>query len=193
MEIHLYSASKRLKQSLVNLGYTLTKKLERDQVVVATKMDEPLLKFVKEGGRAVLLAEDETMHLPELMLEKLPQGEYWLDRYMREWFMTTSLSFVRLKYFPNTPFSKVLGWECSKAFPCCLIKGLGQTEQGKFDFSQVLVGYFEGWLENFGAFTISKRYGTGFCLITTFRLIDNLGVDPLATTLFHDLIRQAQS
>ena len=48
-------------------------------------------------------------------------------------------------------------------------------------------GLFVGWLHNPAAIVARLPIGTGDLVVTTFNLLPNIGSDPIATLMLHDL------
>ena len=57
----------------------------------------------------------------------------------------------------------------------------------------VIAGMFTGWLHNPAALVARLPVGPGRLVVTTFDLLPQIGSDPIATLMLHDLLAIAQA
>jgi Glycosyl hydrolases family 2, sugar binding domain/Glycosyl hydrolases family 2 len=150
-------------------------------LVIAHKLDEEVEQYVRDGGRALVLADAKDA-LPKGPLKVTPRAGSdldgnWVTNF--NWARTDSLS----SPFRAVGFTKILGFESEHVVPRFVIQGI---EGANYD--DVLSGIFYGWLNNNAALAAQMRVGRGALLVTTFRF-NEYGKDPYATHLLDSLIR----
>lgn len=196
IKIYPYNMDKEFIDKLSFMGYELSDKFERDLTVVTNKLDKYVVDFSKDGGKVIFLAEDgdKLKAKEQLTFRKLPQGESWAR--------TSSLNFIDTSYFRSIPLEKEAGWEVSELIPDYVIPfsnynkpggALGQIvyfSGNEFNNTsqRIISGYFQGWLGQFGGSIISKKSGQGNIIITTWKLINNYKIHPIATQILDALI-----
>lgn len=164
-------------------GYTILGNSDpaRREVVIAHKLDDQVEQHVRNGGRALVLANSKDA-LPNGALKVTPRAGSDLDG---NW--VTNFNWVRADS-PSSPFhavafTNILGFESQNVVPRFVIQGIKGA-----NYDDVLSGVFYGWLNNNAALAAQMRIGNGALLLTTFRF-DEYGKDPYATHLLDSLIR----
>ena len=164
-------------------GYTILDQSDAasGQLMIAHKLDEKVEQYVRNGGRALVLANSKDA-LPTGVLKVTPRAGSDLDG---NW--VTNFNWVRTDS-PSSPFralafTKILGFESENVVPLFVIQGIKGA-----NYDDVLAGIFYGWLNNNAALAAQMRVGNGALLLTTFRF-DEYGKDPYATHLLDSLIR----
>jgi hypothetical protein len=153
----------------------------QDQVVIAHKLDDQVEQYVRNGGRAIVLANSKDA-LPNGSLKVTPRAGSDLDG---NW--VTNFNWVRTDSpaspFRAVAFTKILGFESQNVVPRFVIQGIKGA-----NYDDVLAGIFYGWLNNNAALAAQMRIGNGALIVTTFRF-DEYGKDAYATHLLDSLIR----
>lgn len=165
-------------------GYTILERSDAARsrhVVIAHKFDDRVEQHVRDGGRAIILANSKDA-LPNGALKVTPRAGSDLDG---NW--VTNFNWVRADSpslpFHGLAFTKILGFESQNVVPRFVIQGIDGA-----NYDDVLSGIFYGWLNNNAALAAQMRLGNGALLLTTFRF-DEYGKDPYATHLLDSLIR----
>ena len=165
-----------LSDAMRNVGYNVAPRIGPDtRVAVANRANEQLLRWVRDGGRLLYMGDS-------------PSPFFWVQNrggaYSGSWL--TSFTWVRPEIHPRLHVSNPLGMPFMRAMPTSTILGLpvdDRAVQGDF-----LSGMVSGWVGHPAVHTVRFRYGNGIVLMTTFRLAAWLGIDPVATAMFHDLL-----
>lgn len=164
-----------LPATLTSLGFTLTASM--DAPVLATKWDDDLARWVQAGGRALLLAgEPQSLTLAGGLGFGLTDRD--LNGYWGDW--CSSKIWFDSSLFPTLPDVACFDFEYKAVVPKRVITGPLAAN--------ILSGLFLGWLHSPAALVVRLPIGKGQLLITTFDLLPNLGTDPVATALLHDLL-----
>jgi hypothetical protein len=162
-------------------GYTILNRADaaRREVVIAHKFNEQVEQHVRNGGRAIVLANSKEA-LPNGALKVTPRAGSDLDG---NW--VTNFNWVRTDSLPfqSVAFTTILGFESENVVPRFVIQGIKGA-----NYDDVLAGIFYGWLNNNAALATQIRVGNGALLLTTFRF-DEYGKDPYATHLLDSMIR----
>jgi hypothetical protein len=163
------------KQRLERQGYWIGRGVDRDvPLTVVTRLDASTWELLESGGRVLYLAsrDNEGAGLAGLQFNALSPGESWR--------MASGAAWARADLLAPAPVLPELGWEVAEIFPAQTI------DAGSFRPGDVhLAGWFEGWLANAGSLALLRDVGRGKLLVTTFRLEDHYGLDPVATLLLN--------
>jgi len=163
------------------LGQSNAARSAAAEILISHKFDERAERYVRDGGRAIILANAKDA-LPNGAIKVTPRAGSDLDG---NW--VTNFNWIR-RDSPSSPFqaigfTKILGFESENVVPNFVIQGI---EGANYD--DVLAGIFYGWLNNNAAVAVQMRLGKGAVLVTTFRF-DEYGKDAYATHLLDSLIR----
>ena len=168
-------------QPFAQRGWQVAAELPAASVAVAERWDSELSAYVSAGGRAVILAGDANA-LPQGA--KLSVRERAGSRWEGDW--AQGMGFLRSELY------EALGWG-PRLSP--LFEGVTAdhviTGYEPAAGSDVLGGYYLGWLRDMAATVGTFRAGSGRGLVCTLRALDGYGRDPLATTLLDRLIELA--
>jgi hypothetical protein len=145
------------------------------RIAVANRANEDLLKWVRAGGRLLYLGDS-------------PSPFFWVQgrggAYSGSWL--TSYTWLRPDVHRRLRVNNPLGLPFMRTMPTSTILGLPVEDPAvQPDF---LAGMVSGWVGHPAVHTVRFRYGDGCVILTTFRLSGWLGIDPVATAMFHDLI-----
>ena len=163
--------------TLEYLDYEVVDDLSHTDVAVVTTLDDACREFLLRGGRVLLLAEkDDALqtHIPGLWI-KPRAGTSWQG----DW--ASSFGWHR---FEDLPTEGVVNFAFAGLTPEHVIDGFAPRD---FAFD-VYAGLFVGWIHKPIPTIARKRVGRGTLLISTFRLTQNLEVNPLALYLFSELM-----
>jgi hypothetical protein len=167
--------SNPLRRAIEALGYATTERLAGGKVAVAGHATPELLRWVREGGDL-------------LYISRGPGPFFWTQgrggAYSGGWL--TSFSWVRPDVHKRLKVDNPLGLAYRRVMPTRTILGLPVEDpavQG-----DILAGMVSGWVGHPAVHTLRFRYGKGRVVMTTFDLHDNLDKDPVAATMFHDLL-----
>ncbi|MDQ3661492.1 MAG: glycoside hydrolase family 2 [Actinomycetota bacterium] len=171
------------RQALGRCGWKLTADLESSSVAVAERWNSELADFVSAGGRAVILARDEVALPQETKLAvRARAGSRWEG----DW--AQGMGFLR----PELHETLGTGPRVSSLF-----EGLTAdhvvTGYSPADRTDILGGYYVGWLRDMAATVGVFRAGSGYGIVCTMPLLDGYGRDPLGTALLDRLIELAAS
>ena len=177
-KLHLYdplSSVGNPREALVSLGFTPA--LPSEALILATKWDAELARWVQAGGKALLLAED-----PASLTLSGGLGFGLTDRETNGWWgdWCSSKIWFANDQFPTLPEIDRFDFEFQSVVPKRVITGPLPDN--------ILSGMFLGWLRAPAALVVRLPVGRGQLIITTFDLLPHLGVDPVATVLLHDLL-----
>jgi Glycosyl hydrolases family 2, sugar binding domain/Glycosyl hydrolases family 2, TIM barrel domain/Glycosyl hydrolases family 2 len=166
------------RQRLERQGYLVPRAVVPELgLAVTTALTDELLAFVRDGGRALWLAEAPSPAAGRLGLafRGLSPGESWQ--------MAGGSAWARADRLAPAPILPALGWEVADVFP---VQAIDAASRQAGD--EQLAGWFEGWLANGGVFILRRPVGRGQLLVTTFRLAAAYGLDPVATLLLNRLV-----
>jgi hypothetical protein len=174
------------QEQMAAAGYTILRQSDStrpvsQEILVAQKFDDRVEQYVRNGGRALVLADSKDA-LPNSSIKVTPRAGSdldgnWVTNF--NWVSTSSPS----SPFHAVAFTKILGFESEHVVPRFVIQGIAGT-----NYDDVLSGIFYGWLNNNAALAAQMRVGNGSLLLTTFRF-DDYGKDAYATHLLDSLIR----
>jgi hypothetical protein len=164
-----------LPATLASLGFELNAGAEAP--VIATKWDDELMCWVQAGGKALLLAtEPQSFTLAGGLgfgLTDRDDNGYWGDWCSSKIWFDSGL-------FPTLPDVDRFDFEYKSVVPKYVMTGPLPEN--------ILSGIFLGWLHSPAAMVVRLPIGKGQLVITTFDLLSDLGGDPVATALLHDLL-----
>lgn len=149
-------------------------------VAVSDYPSAELLAWVREGGDLLFVSSG-----PSPFFWVQPRG----GAYSGAWL--TSFSWIRPEVHTRLHVQNPLGLPFRNVMPTGTILGLPMEDQAVQ--KDILAGMVSGWVGNPAAHTVQFRYGKGRVIMTTFRLRDCLGSDPVATAMFHDLLSYLRS
>lgn len=164
-------------------------------VMVTDCLDEEALQFAHRGGKVVFLAERGDL-LPAkgpFTFRHLPEGESWPR--------ASSFNYVNIAKFPGVPLRPEMGWEVDSLIPRCVVPLSDYSKTARrrtihlfgnprlVESSEIISGYFQGWIGQAGASMLKKNYGKGCITLVTWQLIDQYGAHPIATQVLHQLLR----
>ena len=178
----LWSPSQDLGQRLTTLGYRLASDLQGAGAVVAERLDETLVCYVRQGGQLLLLADDPDAIGPGFAGVRIQarEGSPWEG----DWI--SSFAWLRREGpFAHLPGGPLLDHSFDGVIPECVLVGF---QPWGFE-AHVHAGLFVGWIHKPVALAAERHYGKGRAVITTFQLTNDVpGSDPTATTLLDALI-----
>jgi len=180
-EMLLWTPDQDLAERLTRLGYRLAPDLQAARAVVADRLDEALVSYVRQGGRLLLLADGPGVGpgfagVRIETREDTPWDGDWIS----------SFAWLRREGpFARLPGGPLLDHSFDRVIPECVLVGFQPWE---FE-AHVHAGLFVGWIHKPAALAAERRYGKGWAVMTTFQLTrDAPGCDPTATTLLDALI-----
>lgn len=146
---------------------------------VTATFDDSHRRFAQEGGKVLFLAETPDAlqtSVPRLSLAAR-QGTPWSG----DW--ASSLSWYRRDLWAGAlPGDGLLGFAFSTVLPQTVISSVQSL-----DFrEEVVAGLFVGWLRRPAGLVQKRPLGRGTLLVSTLRLVDALGHDPLADYLLRE-------
>jgi hypothetical protein len=143
--------------------------------VVSSVATLDLLDWVDSGGRLLFLAE---RHSPFFWVQdRGGSSPGWVTDF--SWIRPSAHS--RLGSAANP-----LGLEFAAVMPEATITGL-PFEDARIH-GDILAGAVAGWVHHPTAHTVRFRFGRGLVVMTTFRLASIVGLEPLGTAMFDDLM-----
>jgi len=174
-----------LYKALQSAGYRVAPQLEganTKALLLATVLDEPVQKFLRQGGRALILANSKEA-FPAGAPFKIAPREGDLDG---NW--VTNFNWINMDAAPfrEVAFGPLLGFEGVATVPRFVIQGVPAAAYA----DDVPSGIFYGWLNHNGALAVQMKAGAGKMLATTYRF-EEYGRDPYATRLLDAMIRHA--
>src|SRR5688572_9403065 len=163
--------------ALDSLGYECTVDLSGADIAVVSTLDDACREFILQGGKVLLLAEKDhalQTYIPGIEIEPR-NGTPWQG----DW--ASSFGWHR---FDALPTGNVINFAFADLTPEHIIHGFAPR-----DFAlDVYAGLFVGWLHKPIPTIARKQVGRGTLLISTFRLAQNLEVNPLARYLLAELM-----
>ena len=168
-------------QALAARGWQMTSELAASNVAISAHWDSELAAYVSSGGRAVILARDE---------DALPRGSNLSvqaragSRWEGDW--AQGMGFLR----PELHEALGSGPRMSSLFEGVTADHV-VTGYTPATHSDILGGYYLGWLRDMTATVGTFRLSSGQGLVCTLRVLDGYGRDPLATALLDRLIELA--
>jgi hypothetical protein len=182
VEMPFWVPDRNLAERLTTLGYSLTPDLQRASAIVADRLDEGLVSYVREGGRLLLLAGQPGAIGPGLA------GVQSETRKDTPWEGDWISSFTWLRRegpFARFPGGPLLDHAFDRVIPDCVLVGFQPWE---FE-AHVHAGLFVGWIHKPVALAAERLHGRGRAVLTTFQLTNDApGADPTATILLDALI-----
>jgi hypothetical protein len=192
--VYVHHLPQEFANQLVKHGIEVTNELKKDVIVATDHLDKEILTHIHNGGHAIFLAEagdqlEANGHYP---FRQLPPGESWPR--------ASSMNYINTDWFKDVPLRPEVGWEGSGLFPDYVIPFADYKKEGSkrtinmfgsprlAEESNVLAGYFQGWLGQNGGSIVHHRDGKGSVLIVTWKLMDQYGKNPIATQLLNKLI-----
>ncbi len=175
-----------LAQDCERIGYSVTATAGEADVLVASQANLDLLALVNEGAHLLLLAEDEKA-LPTRLF-----GLGTADVGERDWI--TPFGWLRRDGpFSNIPGGPLIDDSFETVIPGYNLTGFGVSEfqNSTSAGTTIFSGQFLGWAHKPSAWIGRRYYGQGLVLASTFKLRANIMVNPLAITLFDDMISLA--
>jgi len=150
-------------------------KLEGADLVLTTDADYGKIVegFIREGGRVLLLIT-RTGPLG------VRGGKICVSKRGGEWI--TGYHYFKEELYSPLPLDNPLGMEGSAIIPNYLMRGSGVMP------SEVLAGYFEGWIWDWGASVLAIERGYGKVVLTSLNC-DNYLRDPLTTVVYNNLLK----
>jgi hypothetical protein len=172
----------RLAARLAAMGYELTDQDSADLVVVERMTDE-LRWYVQNGGRVLWLAEEpdsQQAHLGSISIAQR-HGRSWQG----DW--ASSMSWIRQdKIFGGIPSGGTVDFAFADLTPETVIVGLTPR-----DFAaNVHSGLFVGWAHHIVALVAERPIDRGRLMISTYRIREHLGTNPVATIMMRDMIER---
>jgi hypothetical protein len=191
-----YQLPEEFAQAVRSAGFRLTTELQKDTVVLTNCLDSKVLEFAHQGGHVVFLAEqgEQLPYRGQFTFRHLPEGESWPR--------ASSFNFVDPAWFSGIPLQPEMGWEVDAIIPNYVVpfsdyKIAGGRRvislygnPGLAESSEIISGYFQGWIGQVGGSIVRKPFGKGSVLLVTWRLMDHYGTHPIATQILHKLLQQ---
>jgi hypothetical protein len=162
-------------------GYDVDAALASGSGIAVTDVATPqLLDWVRAGGRLLFLA---THRNPFFWVHgRGGASEGWI----------TSYSWIRPEGHQRLGGAvNPLGLEFAEVMPERTIPGLPFDDAACH--RDVLAGMVVGWVHHPSAHTLQFRFGRGLVVMTTFRLGSTVGLDPIGSAMFDDLIEHLAS
>jgi hypothetical protein len=187
-DLSLWSPDPEARVRLQGLGYRLAAAWGAADVVVALQSTPELADYVRGGGRAVLLPDEEgalTPFFPHWQNVKVVarDGTLWRG----DW--ASSFAWLRRRgAFRNLPGGPLIDQTFDRVIPTHVISGCNLL-----DFhARVHAALAVGWIHKPVGLVVERNYGEGHIVISTLRLLrDPPGADPTATALFDALATAA--
>lgn len=200
IKVYPYKLSGEILSYFLENGLCIIDNFKSADLVVTNELDKDVLDFHRIGGHVVFLAEegDKLKEKGQFTFRELRRGEDW-DR-------TSSFNYVDSSYFLNSPLQDEMGWETEGLYPDYIVpfdnyNKLGGTmgrivymfgNENITETSEIVSGYFQGWIGQAGASMLVKTNSKGSLILTTWKLIHNYGKHPIATQVLNDLILKTQ-
>jgi hypothetical protein len=183
--LKLWTEDADLAHYLRELGYTLTSRASRADLLVVTALTPDLRAAARASARLLLLATAEGVLSETLDGVRLRTRKDTL--WSGDW--ASSFAWVRRQGpFAALPGGPLLDHSFDRVIPEYVVAGLMPLD---FE-SRVPAGLLLGWVHKPVGLIAALPTGTGQILVTTFRLLrDAPGADPVAATLLHGLVATA--
>ncbi|WP_374687957.1 glycoside hydrolase family 2 protein [Promineifilum sp.] len=174
-------AEERLAGALRQAGYTIAADAAAGAPLVVTTFDQSTRRFVERGGQVLFLAQKPDAlqtSVPRLAL-RARRGTPWSG----DW--ASSFAWYRRDLWAgDIPGDGRFDFAFASVLPETVIDGVHPA-----DFrEEVLAGLFVGWLRRPAALVRQLPLGKGTLLVSTLRLRDGLGADPVADKLVGELL-----
>lgn len=188
--LSLWSPEPEVRVRAQALGYRLAANMADADVVVALQSTAELAAYVRVGGRALLLPDEEgtlTPFFPHWQNVKIVarDGTLWRG----DW--ASSFAWLRRRgAFRSLPGGPMIDQTFDRVIPTHVISGCNLL-----DFhARVHAALAVGWIHKPVGLAVERTYGEGHIVISTFRLLrDSAGADPTATALFDALVSAAHN
>ncbi|MFC0471768.1 glycoside hydrolase family 2 protein [Halalkalibacter kiskunsagensis] len=194
--VYFYKTDTRLAQFLPSKGLSVAARFEEADVVITESLDEVALRYASSGGNVIFLAEkgDALKAKGEFTFRKLDLGESWAR--------ASSMNYVDTTWFEELPVQTEMGWEFDRLFPDYVIPFADYKKSNNNrtihmfgnpsldQQSDVIAGYFQGWLGQNGGSMIKQDYGKGTILTTTIKIVENITKQPMAQHLLLAIIEK---
>lgn len=171
----------KLATTLKKAGYAVTRDPSQSIPLIVTAFTEANRRFVEQGGNVLFLAETpEALQtiVPRLSLSAR-KGTGWAG----DW--ASSFAWYRRDLWAgDLPGDGRFDFTFSAVLPETVISSVRPM-----DFHhEVLAGLFVGWLRRPAGLVQKLPVGDGMLLVSTLRLQDNIGNEPLAEKIFSELL-----
>jgi hypothetical protein len=165
-----------LSSLLTGIGFRVVTQPTPDAIGLVTRWDPMVSAFLRNGGKATLVAA----HTKSITIAS-GLGVRLLERNTNGWWgdWCTSKTWFVPDYFPSLPDTLRFDFEFQPIVPERVLTGP--------TVENIVAGLFVGWLHNPAALVARLPIGKGDLVVTTFDLLPNIGNDPIATLLLHDL------
>jgi hypothetical protein len=165
-----------LSSLLTGIGCRVAAQPEPDAIGLVTRWDPVVSNFLHDGGKAILVAT----HAKSITIAS-GLGVRLLERNTNGWWgdWCTSRIWFASEFFPSLPDTVRFDFEYQPIVPERVVTGPPAKN--------VAAGLFVGWLHNPGALVARLPMGKGDLVVTTFQILPNIGIDPIATLLLNDL------
>ena len=169
-----------LSSLLTGIGCRVVAQPEPDAMGLVTRWDPTVAGFLRDGGRAVLVAT----HAKSITIAS-GLGVRLLERNTNGWWgdWCTSKTWFVPEHFPSLPDTIRFDFEYQPIVPERVLTGPLMEN--------IVAGLFVGWLHNPAALVARLPIGRGDLIVTTFDLLPNIGSDPIATLMLNDLFCMA--
>ncbi len=186
--LSIWSPEPEVRVRAQALGYRLSPNMSDADVVIALQSTPELAAYVRGGGRALLLPDEEgtlTPFFPHWQNVKIVarDGTLWRG----DW--ASSFAWLRRRgAFRGLPGGPLIDHVFDRVIPTHVISGCNLL-----DFhARVHAALAVGWIHKPVGLAVERNYGEGHIVISTFRLLrDPPGADPTATALFDALLTAA--
>jgi hypothetical protein len=186
--LSLWSPDPDARVRLQSFGYRLASGMKDADVVVALRNTSELADYVRGGGCALLLPDDEgtlTPFFPHWQNVKVlaRDGTLWRG----DW--ASSFAWLRRRgFFRALPGGPMIDQTFDRVIPTHVISGCNLL-----DFhARVHAALAVGWIHKPVGLAVERNYGEGHIVISTFRLLrDPPGADPTGAVLLDALIKTA--
>jgi hypothetical protein len=183
----LWSPDSLLVEQLTRLGYHLAATADQADVIVAERIDESLMSYVRQGKNVLLLANQSDAIEPAYL------GIRVVARQHTPWAGDWASSFAWLRRegpFASIPGGPLLDFSFDGLIPDYVLTGFPpQTFT-----ADVHAGIFVGWIHKVAALIAERRYGQGKIVISTFQFTPELlDTHPMARTLLVGLVALTES
>jgi len=158
----------------ISIPHVKMDSLEKWNFIITNSLDEAILKYVKNGGKAlVIITKEGSIIVGRRRFSINPLRGGWI----------TGFHYVRRQELVREiTNSRIMGVEFLNLLPK---KGLLISEE---DIDAEITGYFEGWLHNHHTTTLEVEEGLGKLILTSMRFHEGLH-DPLTYVILKNLVR----